>query len=36
MRSAGWHVLLDEESSLLTTFSTPYGRYRWVCMHSYE
>ena len=32
IRSAYWHVLLDEESSLLTTFSTPYGRYRWVRM----
>ena len=28
IRSAYWHVLLDEKSSLLTTFSTPYGRYR--------
>ena len=25
--STYWHVLLDEESSLPTTFSTPYGRY---------
>lgn len=25
-----WHVALDEESSLLTTFSTPFGRYRWL------
>ena len=24
-----WHCTLDEESSLLTTFSTPFGRYRW-------
>lgn len=24
-----WQVELDEESSLLTTFVTPYGRYRW-------
>jgi len=24
-----WHVELTEESSLLTTFATPYGRYRW-------
>ena len=23
-----WHVLLDEESSYLTTFRTPFGRYR--------
>lgn len=25
-----WHVELDEPSSLLTTFWTPYGRYRWT------
>jgi len=24
-----WHVPLDEESSYLTTFATPWGRYRW-------
>ena len=24
-----WHVLLDEPSSFLTTFHTPFGRYRW-------
>ena len=24
-----WHCTLEEESSLLTTFSTPFGRYRW-------
>ena len=29
LASAYWHVHLDEESSLLTTFQTPYGRYRW-------
>ena len=27
-----WHVTLDNESSLLTTFNTPYGRYRWLRM----
>ncbi|XP_041362042.1 uncharacterized protein K02A2.6-like [Gigantopelta aegis] len=27
-----WHVVLDEESSYLTTFSTPFGRYRWKWM----
>ena len=32
IRSAYWHVLLDEESSPLTTLYTPYGRYRWVRM----
>lgn len=25
-----WHCTSDEESSLLTTFSTPFGRYRWT------
>ncbi|XP_014673255.1 PREDICTED: uncharacterized protein LOC106813592 [Priapulus caudatus] len=25
-----WHVELDKESSLLTTFNTPFGRYRWL------
>jgi hypothetical protein len=29
LTNAYWHVHLDEESSLLTTFQTPYGRYRW-------
>ncbi|XP_055526958.1 uncharacterized protein K02A2.6-like [Wyeomyia smithii] len=27
-----WHVLLDNESSRLTTFWTPFGRYRWARM----
>ena len=27
-----WHVELDEESSYLTTFGTPWGRYRWTRM----
>ena len=27
--SGYWHCVLDEESSLLTTFATPFGRYRW-------
>ena len=30
LRSGFWHCVLDEQSSLLTTFSTPYGRYRWL------
>lgn len=25
-----WHVVLDEQSSKLTTFWTPFGRYRWT------
>ena len=24
-----WHCVLDRELSLLTTFATPFGRYRW-------
>ena len=24
-----WHIKLDEASSSLTTFTTPYGRFRW-------
>lgn len=24
-----WHVYMDEKSSYLTTFNTPYGHYRW-------
>ena len=30
LRSGYWHVSLDTESSFLTTFSTPFGRYRWT------
>ena len=30
LSSAFWHLELDEESSVLTTFSTPYGRFRWL------
>ena len=29
-----WQVKLDEESSYLTTFWTPFGRYRWLRMPS--
>lgn len=29
VRSGFWHVMLDEPSSFLTTFNTPFGRYRW-------
>ena len=25
-----WHLQLDEDSSRLTTFNTPFGRYRWT------
>ncbi|KAK7891393.1 hypothetical protein WMY93_023356 [Mugilogobius chulae] len=31
-REGFWHVRLAEESSYLTTFSTPFGRYRWLRM----
>ena len=27
-----WHVELDKESSKLTCFNTPFGRYRWLRM----
>ena len=27
-----WHIQLDEQSSLATTFGTPWGRYRWLRM----
>ena len=27
-----WHVVLDDKSSFCTTFSTPFGRYRWKRM----
>lgn len=29
-RKGFWQVVLDDASSLLTTFWTPFGRYRWV------
>lgn len=29
-RCGYWSVVLDEESSLLTTFNTPFGRYRYL------
>ena len=28
--SGYWHVVLDLASSLLTTFNTPWGKYRWL------
>ena len=30
--SGFWHVQLDTASSLLTTFHTPFGLYRWLRM----
>ena len=32
VRNGFWHIELDKESSLLTTFATPFGRYRWKRM----
>ena len=28
-RSGYWNIRLDDESSLLTTLNTPFGRYKW-------
>ena len=28
--SGYWHVILDLASSLLTTFNTPWGKFRWL------
>jgi len=30
IKQAFWMLQLDHESSMLTTFETPYGRYRWL------
>ena len=30
LKNGYWQCTLDEESSLLTTFQTPWGRYRWL------
>ena len=30
LASAFWQLELDDESSLLTAFATPHGRYRWL------
>ncbi|XP_028417983.1 uncharacterized protein K02A2.6-like [Dendronephthya gigantea] len=30
VRNGFWHVELDDESSFLTTFNTPFGRFRWL------
>lgn len=32
VRNGFWHVKLDDSSSDLTTFNTPFGRYRWKRM----
>jgi hypothetical protein len=31
-KSGFWQIKLDEESSKLTTFNTPFGRFRWLRM----
>ena len=30
LKSGNWHCVLAPESSILTTFVTPYGRYKWI------
>jgi len=30
LKSGYWHCVLAPESSVLTTFVTPYGRYKWI------
>jgi len=30
IKQAFWMLQIDRESSMLTTFETPYGRYRWL------
>ena len=32
LKAGYWHVKLDEESSYLTAFNTPFERYRWLRM----
>ena len=32
VKNGFWHVQLDDSSSYLTTFNTPFGRYRWKRM----
>ena len=31
-KSGYWHIPPDKESSLLTTFNTPWGKYCWLCL----
>ena len=30
LQSCYWHYTLDEDSSNMTTFVTPFGRYKWM------
>ena len=32
VKNGFWHVPLDDERSKLTTFATPWGRFRWLRM----
>jgi len=32
VKSGYWHVPIDIESSFLTTFNTPWGKYQWLCL----
>ncbi len=32
LRSGYWHITLDDESSKLTTFQTPFGRYKYFLL----
>ena len=32
VKNGFWHIPLDDESSKLTTFATPWGRYMWLKM----
>lgn len=32
IKNAFWHIQLDESSSFLTTFESPFSRYRWLKM----
>ena len=31
-RNGYWQIKLEEESSMMTTFNTSFGRYRWMRM----
>ena len=33
VKNGFWHVPVDEESSKLITFATPWGRYMWLKIH---
>ena len=34
LQSCYWHYTLDEDSSNMTTFVTPFGRYKWMRLPS--